>query len=429
VADRLRRLLRVADRPRAVSQPVAPLVVAPALGAVPPPRPRRSDPSRPTTNPPTIPRHEVLRSGTRYLHGEATLPPDQLHGGLPLSRVLELDGSAALLLSGDAALASFDPCRALFFDLETTGLLGGGGGLAFLVGLVDVRDDGSARLRQLLVRDFEEEPSVLEIVAEALESVSFLVSFNGKAFDRNVLADRFTMHRMDPSRVLELPHLDLLHPARRLFRESLGGCSLQRMEELRLGVFRREDELRGAEVPQRWFDWVHTRRTGLLDPILDHNALDLLSLLTLGADLAACVRAPGVALPEPRALLQAGRLLCARGEPERGEQVLRLLSRGGDGDAVVLDARRALAVQLVRGKRDPELPEVLEQLLRALRAAPAAASSLGREAGVAELARWERRLARLRRPPVQRSRVRRAREASSSASVPGTTSAATLQSG
>jgi len=342
VLERLRRLHR---QPREAGAAERPHVVRPF---------RRTDPDRPVVEPPTIVREEVRIAGTACLHGRHLYPPDHLHGTIPVGDVLRVDGRAAVLLTGDADLAGFDPCDALFFDLETTGLLGGSGNLAFLCGAMEVHADGSATLHQLMLRDPTEEPAALTIFAGLLASKRFLVSFNGKSFDRNVMADRFTMNRMDPDRVLEMPHLDLLHPARRLFAKSLGGSSLSLLEEKQLGVHRHESEVRGADVPKRWFEFLRSGREHFLAPVLDHNAIDLVSLLTLAAHLVACIEAPGAKLPEPRALVAAARLLLERGEAERGEDVLQMLVRGSGDDPVAYGALAVLAEHLRRTGRHEE---------------------------------------------------------------------------
>lgn len=358
VLDRLRRLHR---RSRSHPEPRAPVEVVRPV--------RRTDPNRPVTEPPAVPRSELGRVGTSCLHGELALPPGTLHGALRLDEVLRLDGHSAVLLTGDADLAAFDPSKALFFDLETTGLMGGAGNLAFLSGGVRIDGDGEVTVHQLMIRDPSEEPAALDFLAGLLAEVDFLVSFNGKSFDRNVLADRFTMNRMDPDRVLELPHLDLLHPARRLFARTLASCSLSSLEEHRLGVFRCETEVRGAEVPERWFDFLRTGRFELVEPVIEHNVLDVLSLLTLAAYLARCVEAPGAALPEPTALVAAARLLLDRGEPERAEEILRLLIRGVADDPVVYGALGLYGEHLRKVERYEEALGLWRRMIEAAGAA------------------------------------------------------------
>jgi len=300
-----------------------------------------TDPNRPITRPPQVEFELRGNEFGEYLHGEHHLPAGTAHGAIAVSDALRLGGAGAVLLSGDAALAHFDPTRALFFDLETTGLMGGSGNLAFLTGALRVHEDGSATLYQMLLRDPHDEPAALCTVAALLADVDWLVSFNGKSFDRNVLADRFVMSRMPPERVLELPHLDLLHPSRRLFRTTLERCNLGSLEAHRLGVHRDEaTEVSGADVPERWFSYLRSGDRERLTPVVEHNALDLLTLATLAAHLDRCVRAPGAAIVEPRGLVSAARLLLARGEVERGEEVLRMLSRGASDDPVVYEALR-----------------------------------------------------------------------------------------
>lgn len=320
----------------------------------------RPHPGTGRAGPAHTPRHETLPEVVRevrqgpaggFVHGEVRLPPSWQHGGLPLGCVSRLSGDAAVLLSGDLELADFDPCRALFFDLETTGLPGRwddrtqryrsddkrrnatGSVLAFLVGTVRIARDGSVTLRQYLLRQQPDEPAVLEALQQALREVDFLVSFNGKAFDRNVLADRFARNRMHPSLVLALPHLDLLHPARRLYSKQLSRCSLGTLESELLGLQRPPGEVSGAEVPMHWDRYLATGNAGFLHPVLDHNTLDLLSLVTLGGHLADCVLQPDATLPEPQALAEAARLMLQRGDEQRGERLLRRLIQGqADGE-------------------------------------------------------------------------------------------------
>jgi uncharacterized protein YprB with RNaseH-like and TPR domain len=279
-----------------------------------------------------------------------------------LAAALEVDGDGAVLLSGDAALVDFDPTRAMYFDLETTGLPGGGaedeaGGpvLAILIGTVRLRSDGGAIVDQLLLRDMRDEPAALEAFAGLLSDVDALVSFNGKSFDRHILADRFAMQRLDGEALRSMPHLDLIHPARRLYRRSMESCSLKALEAEHLGVFRAED-IPGSEVPSRWRSFQRTADERHVLPVLDHNTLDLLTLLTLSAHLVRCVRAPGVRLLHPSSLAAAGKLLLERGDAARGEALLRALAAGSEDDAdpVVYGCLHLLAEHLRRTDRHAE---------------------------------------------------------------------------
>jgi hypothetical protein len=257
-------------------------------------------------------------------------------------------------LSGDPRLERFDVTRAAFFDLETTGLMGGSGNLAFLAGLIRVEADGAVVLHQILIRHPAEEPAALALLEEHLADVDFLVSFNGKSFDRNVLADRFVMNRMSPRRVLSLPHLDLLHPVRRLYRGAVGACNLAAIEASCLGLHRPANEVRGADVPGQWFDFLHTERFELLAPVVDHNLLDILSLVTLGAHLADCVSSPDSAGAAPVVQVAVARLLLARGAAGDGERRLRRLALGDAQDPIVYVALGLLAEHLRKSARFAE---------------------------------------------------------------------------
>ncbi len=183
----------------------------------------------------------------------------------PLSQIPDLtDVDAVLARRLGLAAERFDVRRALFLDTETTGLRGSGT-VAFLVGIGWVEDD-VFRIRQVLMRDYPEELPLLSVVAEHLEEAETVVSFNGKSFDMPLLRDRFTMARMR-DRWRELPQLDLLHAARRTWRLRLGRCNLGALEENVLDVHR-EGDLPGAEVPERYFQYLKTGDASLLDDIL-----------------------------------------------------------------------------------------------------------------------------------------------------------------
>ena len=323
--------------------------------------PRPTDPSRPPTPPPALAQELRGDDGGAWFHCTAHLPAGHRHGAIPLDDVLDVDGRGAVLLSGDPALADFDPTEALFFDLETTGLMGGGGNLAFIVGVATVDAEGAVDLTQFLLREPGDEAALLDGVRPLIERARCLVSFNGKSFDRHVLADRFVMNRMDGDLVLDKPHLDLIHPARRLYRSSGGGCGLGALEERCLRVFR-DDDLPGSEAPAAWFAWLRTGDRKAVRRVQDHNALDLISLVGLTAHLHRCVVAPGAALPDPRALVQAGRLLVERGDHRTGEEVLRLVARGDASDPVVYGALHVLGEHLRRGRRYDEAVSLWQRM-------------------------------------------------------------------
>jgi uncharacterized protein YprB with RNaseH-like and TPR domain len=186
-------------------------------------------------------------------------------------------------LSRRTRSALADPAKWLFLDTETTGLAGGTGTYPFLVGIA-WWDACGLQVEQFFMRDFSEEHSLLHELAARLADRPVLVTFNGKSFDWPLLENRFTMTRSISTPLLAA-HLDLLHPARALWRLRLGSVRLVELERhvldtARLG-WHREDDIASALIPQYYFDYL---RGGPSDPmvgIVRHNQMDLRGLAAL----------------------------------------------------------------------------------------------------------------------------------------------------
>jgi uncharacterized protein len=183
----------------------------------------------------------------------------------------------------DSQAALENPERWLFLDTETTGLAGGTGTYAFLVGLA-WWDASGLQVEQLFLRDFSEEHSLLHQLSARLAERPVLVTFNGKSFDWPLLENRFTM-----TRAIKVPplaaHLDLLHPARALWKLRLGSVRLVELERHVLDAGRlgwhRGDDVASALIPQFYFDYL---RGGTADPlagVVKHNQMDLRGLAAL----------------------------------------------------------------------------------------------------------------------------------------------------
>ncbi len=180
--------------------------------------------------------------------------------------------------------------RIVYFDLETTGLSGGAGMVAFLAGVGEWTSAGF-RTTQFLLPSFASERALLHALNDYLGDEAILVTYNGRTFDVPVMEMRGEMHRV-PQVVCELPHLDLLHAARRLWRSTDEGdrsCRLTHLEEAVLGVGRVGD-VAGFEIPARYFAFVRGESLQVLEPVLLHNRLDLLSLAALTAHAQRLVR-------------------------------------------------------------------------------------------------------------------------------------------
>ncbi len=169
--------------------------------------------------------------------------------------------------------------KLLFLDLETTGLAGGAGTYAFLVGC-GWFDGATFRLRQFFLSSFGAERALLESVAELAADTACVVTYNGKTFDLPLIETRFALQRMQTP-FAGMPHVDMLHPARRLWRED-DACRLTNLERTLCG-HEREGDVPGFEIPSRYFHYVRSGDARGLDAVFEHNRLDIVSLAMLTA--------------------------------------------------------------------------------------------------------------------------------------------------
>jgi uncharacterized protein len=181
-----------------------------------------------------------------------------------------------------------DVSRLIFLDTETTGLAGGTGTCAFLIGVGAV-EGSQFVVRQFFLRDYPEEAAMLTALAELLKPFEGIVTFNGKTFDLPLLETRYALARMK-SPFTRLLHLDLLHPARRLWKLRLSSCKLGHLESEVLGVHR-EGDVEGSEIPGIYFDYLRTANARGLQPVFYHNALDIVSLAGLTVEMADVIGA------------------------------------------------------------------------------------------------------------------------------------------
>ncbi len=234
---------------------------------------------------------------------ESVYEAGHAHGDIPLHRALSIAPARLAGQIRDPRLAETLPADFLYVDTETTGL-GGAGMMVFLAGVA--RFEGATlHLRQYLLPGPQFEGGLLGGISKELESARALVSYNGKSFDVPALESRYILSRQTPA-LRKLPHLDLLHPNRRLFKGVIESHKLPMVERELLG-FEREDDCPSAEVPERYFRFQRSGDPTHIRPVLRHNAWDILSLVALAAHLAAvCDDAEGHPLQAARAAEYAG---------------------------------------------------------------------------------------------------------------------------
>jgi uncharacterized protein YprB with RNaseH-like and TPR domain len=254
---------------------------------------------------------------------ERRYPMSHAHGVHTLAAGREgawQDGLLALARTAAerAHVRGADPRRFVYLDTETTGLAGGTGTYAFLVGCARYEGDDFV-VRQFFLRTLAEEHALLHGVAEALQGCQVLVTYNGKAFDWPLLETRYALARRGGPRRPEAPpvHLDLLFPARRLWRTRLTACGLGEVERHALGVERGADTP-GWLIPQLYFAYLRERDARPLVGVFRHNALDLLSLAGLLGRIGA-LRLPGMDAPDAVAIAADELLALGRCYAEEGD--------------------------------------------------------------------------------------------------------------
>jgi len=270
---------------------------------------------------------------------------DGRHGCYRYADLLELPQDLLHSVS-EGAVAHSKPERWAFLDTETTGLAGGSGTYAFLVGIGSV-DSAGFRVRQFFMRDYGEEASQLHAVSEYLARFDVLITYNGKSYDQPLLETRYRMCRTrHPFGRLE--HLDLLHGARRLWKRRMENCKLTHLEREVLGVERKGD-VPGSLIPYLYFEYVRTRRAARMLPVFHHNVLDIVSLACLTAIVPEAYRNPEtVAVRHGQDLVGLSRWLL---QVERPEQAVKLLERAvtlGLPDALLFPA--LLEIGLIKKK-------------------------------------------------------------------------------
>ncbi len=299
-----------------------------------------------------------------------------------------------LLQVSPATLAPFHPdfgldtattfSQAAFVDTETTGLGGGAGIFAFMVGVGAFAWQAGAPadpdelpdrfvLRQYFMRHPGEERALLAALADDLRQQRMVVTFNGRAFDLPLLRGRYLQHRRhlgERGRVALIgegaAHLDLLYPARRLWRRRLQSCRLINLEQMILGLTRSEDDVPGSLIPQLYNEYLRTHQAGAINRIFYHNREDIVSMVALAHRLVLAYGNEQSHDVEGEDWLALAVCYERQGDLARAEQAYQLATDAIADDAWRADAFARLGDLLKRQERWSEAAAVWELWLTSL---------------------------------------------------------------
>jgi uncharacterized protein YprB with RNaseH-like and TPR domain len=259
------------------------------------PKPRRQPVPAPPLPVPTpedyLSGDEIETQHGRHFETEKLYERHRRHGSIGIADLEDLPHDLLEPIS-NGVIPSVPPSRWCFLDTETTGLAGGSGTYAFLVGVGRITPEGF-RVRQFFMRDFGEEASQLSALHEHLKNFEVLITYNGRTYDQPLLETRFRMIRQRPP-FASLEHLDLLFGARRLWNLRFDSCRLVDLENQILGV-ERQGDLPGELIPYVYFEYLRRHEIFRLVPIFHHNAMDILTLACLTAIVPRAFQAPAQA--------------------------------------------------------------------------------------------------------------------------------------
>lgn len=263
-------------------------------------------------------REEVTPRGTCLIR-ETAFPLDHRHGQVPLKEARACSPAALKLLMHSPPGEDIQPWQGLYLDLETTGLAGGTGTWAFLLGAGWV-EDNQFRLRQYFLRRPSEEQAMLYHFTRSFEHFQTLITFNGKSFDLPLVHTRQVLTKVQPP-LSPSTHIDLFHCARRLWKERLPSCSLQSLEQHLLQLTR-EGDIPGEEIPAVYFDYLRRGNTDRLKQIFEHNCLDILTMASLLGLMGKIQQEDYLDNALPQDCFTMGMLFDKAGQREKAERFL-----------------------------------------------------------------------------------------------------------
>lgn len=279
---------------------------------------------------------------------ENRYPYDHIHGGCEIGPAVNIE-SDILTAVGGQDCEGIEARRLLYLDTETTGLSGGVGTVAFLVG-TGFYEDNCYIIRQYFIRDYDEEAAMLAELKELFSRASGLVTFNGKAFDINLLQSRFISNRLRFA-LSDMPDIDLLYPARRVWGLKLESCRLSSLEENVLGQVR-HDDIPGALIPSVYFKYLDDRDASEIVRVIKHNELDILSMVSLLTRLRTMLQSPLSETDGGFELLGMGRIFESTGNTDCMVECLEACAGSERFDIRIEAVKRLTGVYKRAGRYD-----------------------------------------------------------------------------
>ncbi|MFL7839675.1 MAG: ribonuclease H-like domain-containing protein [Candidatus Promineifilaceae bacterium] len=281
-------------------------------------------------------------------------PVKYKHGHSYLYDLLDQQPSSIAVYCQEERLEGLDFRDFVFLDTETTGLYGAGT-IAFMVGIAFFETNAQGEVfvvRQFFLRDHDDELAMLQILGDFIDSKRGLITFNGHSFDLPLLENRYLMNRL-PGSLRQVPHIDLLPFARRLWRKRFGSVALGNLEKELLAINRTEADVPGWLIPTIYNDYLRSQDARELRRVFYHNEIDMLSMVTL-ADYLVRLISNSTLEPHPIDLYSLGKWQADIGMASAAEKTLKEVLRSDLPLPVFHEALAKLGLLLKRQNRSSE---------------------------------------------------------------------------
>ncbi len=281
---------------------------------------------------------------------------DYAHGNCKLEEFTKLDFEYLLrVFNSNSKLELHDM---IFLDTETTGL-GGAGTVAFLIGIGYFEKENFV-VKQLFMRDYDEEPAMLCYLENELASRKGLITFNGKAFDWNLLSSRFISNKIK-CRQKDPVHLDLLHISRAIWKRKLESCRLISLEENLLGLTR-NDDIPGYLIPAAYFKYINDRDAHDMKRVLEHNKSDIISMVSLFVKIGRLLNNPLEEASDYNELFGAARIYNKAMDYMNAENCYKHCSTSNNS-IIRIEALKELILLYKSGKEYDRITKCLELII------------------------------------------------------------------